>query len=459
MKNEFYDNEVKNENLNNLETDNTNIEEMDSSVFDATEDTKEDEKQETVQSSEKNNKNEYATVELVEQLIKRSSKKSGTSKILFSVLIIITIFAGSTTGVFLVGKFAYDDYFESVLASNNEAGSVNSATENALNDVNSTSLIDAYNSVVCVEIYQEPTGLAALFGGDKQYMGAGSGVIVEEKNGKTYIVTNNHVIQGADDVYITMTGTSEDIKIPAHYIGTSPEYDTAIMYVETEELISNEIEYSVIKTGDSDEVEVFDTVYVIGNAGGEGKTVTTGVVSSLSKQLETTPGNYVTAIQTDASINPGNSGGAMVNEKGELIGINFAKVVSNQIEGMGFAIPINTAMSVVDTMVERGGSGKPYIGFSGVTLNDEIKAQFEIEENGVLVISIVEGSGAELAGLMAGDIIYDIDGKKIDAMEDIAGVLKDKNPGDIVTLSIIRGDEEIKSDVILSQQVQENTGW
>jgi serine protease Do len=184
-------------------------------------------------------------------------------------------------------------------------------------------------------------------------------------------------------------------------------------------------------------MQVGESVIAIGNAMGQGKSATLGIVSAQDKEINI-DGKKLKVIQTDAAINPGNSGGALVNMNGEVIGINTAKLSSNAVEGTGYAIPTNVAKDIIQTLVENGTIEKPYLGIQGSTITDQIKSMYNIPYNGVLVVYIEQGSAAEKAGLQNYDIITAIDGNAVSSIEELSEQIAKHKVGDSVTLNVIR---------------------
>ncbi|MFV0520438.1 MAG: S1C family serine protease [Lachnospirales bacterium] len=403
---------------------------------------------------------------------KKAKKKKGRPVLKAAGCVLLVGVFGVTVGVGTQfgEKLFTENSFESTLASGNSLNSgesnlqnpnVNESAENAVSNldeevneviknVNSvnTELKDSLKSVVCVNSVFQSTANSYYYGSQEQ-TGSGSAVFYAEDNDKVYLVTNNHVVSGATQVTISMDSNSDDVAIDAHLVGTSPDTDIAVIYVDKADLIENNIDYKIIPIGDSDKLEQLDTVYVIGNAAGEGKTITSGIVSAVNKSLETENGSQVSAIQTDASVNPGNSGGAMVDQDGKLVGINFAKLVDSTIEGMGFAIPSNLVVEVADGFIESYNPNKVYIGISGSTVTEEMLSYFNLPSMGVYVAEVLSGGGAEAAGLQANDIIVGIDEVKVEAFEDLSTYLNTKEAGDKVIVYFYRGNRPMTTEVTL----------
>lgn len=254
----------------------------------------------------------------------------------------------------------------------------------------------------------------------------GSGVIVDPKG---YILTTNHVIQGAEEIRVTLSDKRE---FEGKIIGHDAMTDLGVIRIEADNL-------PAIRWGDSDRLRVGETVIAIGSPYGLSQTVTMGIVSAVGR-ANVGIADYEDFIQTDAAINPGNSGGALVNVKGELIGINTAILsTSGGYQGIGLAIPTNMAKSVMDSLIKKGKVVRGWLGVSIQSLTPELAKQFEMkEERGVLVADVIEGSPAEKAGLQRGDIITDFEGKSVDEPYQIRNMVANTEPGQIVEIKIVR---------------------
>jgi len=236
----------------------------------------------------------------------------------------------------------------------------------------------------------------------------GSGVIVDEKRG--LVLTNNHVIANAVQITVTLR---DGRHMEAEIVGTDPETDVAVIKIPAEGL-------TALKTADSENLRVGDFVVAIGNPFGLGQTVTSGIISALSRSGLGIEG-YEDFIQTDASINPGNSGGALVNLRGELVGINtaiFSQTGGNI--GIGFAIPINLALQIMEQIVETGEVKRGFLGVSMQDISPALAEAFGLDrQRGAIINKVLEGSPADKAGLIAGDIVISTDGKQIRNANDL----------------------------------------
>ena len=293
----------------------------------------------------------------------------------------------------------------------------------------------------------------------QQSQSRGSGIIVSEDDDYLYIATNNHVVADSEELTVQF---DDDSVVKAEIRGTDPDDDLAVVRVKKSDLgkdTYNNIKIATI--GDSDNVAVGSPAIAIGNALGYGQSVTTGIVSALNRTVTTQDsqtGETVTnnkLIQTDAAINPGNSGGALLNENGEVIGINSVKYSSTEVEGIGYAIPMSVAKPIIESLIQNGeytNENQAYLGIKGGDVSSEMVAYGFPQ--GVYVSSVSAGSGAANAGLQEGDIITAVDSTKISTMTELQSALKSYKAGDKVTLTVARQSgrqyEESKVEVTLS---------
>ena len=260
----------------------------------------------------------------------------------------------------------------------------------------------------------------SYFGGTQQQesTSCGSGIIIGKNDSELLIVTNNHVVEGAETLTVSF---ANETSVEASIKGTDSSKDLAVVAVPLDSIDDDTMNaISIITLGDSDKLQVGEPVIAIGNALGYGQSVTTGIVSALDRNLDM-EGFDSKLIQTDAAINPGNSGGALLNANGELIGINTAKVNANAVEGMGYAIPISDATSVIENLMNRetrtkvDESEQGFLGIEGYDVTSE-KAEMYSIPTGVFVRSVEDGSAADKAGITAECIITKFDGITIDSM-------------------------------------------
>src|SRR5690606_8770428 len=285
-----------------------------------------------------------------------------------------------------------------------------------------------------------------------QPTGSGSGVIISEDG---YIVTNNHVIKGSDKIEVILNNQKS---YTAELVGTDPNTDIALIKIEEKGL-------PFIKFVDSDAINVGDWVLAVGNPFGLNSTVTAGIVSAKGRSIDILRRNATSPIesfiQTDAAINPGNSGGALVNPNGDLVGINTAiSSPKGSYSGYGFAVPSNLVKKVVEDIKKYGLVQRGYLGVQGMDLNDEYLVRQYNRENktelksqqGILVQSVTDNGGAQDAGLRKGDIITEIDGKKVTSFSKLTFAVGSKYPGDKVTLKVLRDGKEREYTVTLRDQ-------
>lgn len=271
----------------------------------------------------------------------------------------------------------------------------------------------------------------------------GSGVIVNAQKG--YVLTNNHVINNASEILVTL---KDGRKLVAELIGTDPQTDVALLKVNAKNL--NEV-----KLSDSDKLRVGDFALAIGHPFGLDQTVTSGIVSGLGRSGLGIEG-YEDFIQTDASINPGNSGGALVNLRGELIGINtaiFSKSGGNI--GIGFAIPVNMAKSVMDQLIKHGSIQRGLLGVQIQDLTPELASALGVKATkGAVVAQVIPNSSASKAGVKSGDIIIGVNGREIDSSTSLRNYIGLKRPGDTAKLKVLRGQKTLTLPAIIGGEKQ-----
>jgi serine protease Do len=283
---------------------------------------------------------------------------------------------------------------------------------------------------VTYDIFNQPT----------QMKGAGSGWIID-KDG--YIVTNNHVVEGADSVTVTL---SDGSKYTAEDIKTDPLTDLAVVKIDAHNL-------SALDTGDSSLLEIGDGVVAVGNALGMGISATSGIVSALNVSLSESPDQTVYGlIQTDAAINPGNSGGPLVNMAGEVIGINSIKIAEVGVEGMGYAISISEAAPIIRQLIDVGYVVRPWLGIGAITVDNMVASWYNLAvDKGVLIANVVADSPAEAAGLKEGDIITTIDGKEIDNASDLVQLINSYEIGQKIEITFWRGQATNSTSLTLGE--------
>lgn len=269
---------------------------------------------------------------------------------------------------------------------------------------------------------------------------AGSGIIISEDG---YILTNNHIVNSSSTSYyyelgkankVTVTLYNDSTKYDATIVGTDSQTDLAVIKIEKNGLKAAEL-------GDSDAVQVGEFAMAIGNPLGLTDSVTAGIVSAVNREVSDQDGNSYVAIQTDASINSGNSGGALVNSKGQVIGVNTLKLSGTGVEGVGFAIPINSTKEIYEQLIQYNKVKRPYIGIDGYDL-DEQTAEDNNLVVGIYIKTIEDFSAGEKAGLKIGDVIVEVDGTKVTKMDELNAIKNQKQIGDTLKLKVFREGKE-----------------
>jgi len=268
--------------------------------------------------------------------------------------------------------------------------------------------------------------------------GMGSGTIIS----KDHILTNNHVIMGAEKIGVTMV---DGHALTGEVMGACSIHDVAIIKVKDEKLPAAEL-------GDSDKLKVGQRVFAIGNPFGltGGPTVTSGVISALNRSIESQRGVIENLVQTDAAINPGNSGGPLVDIRGNVVAINTAIIPFAQ--GIGFAIPINAAKKCANDIIAHKGMIRPWLGVSGLTVTSEIASYYSLPvARGVLVARVMPGSPADNSGIVPGDIVLEFDGKATNNIEELVEEIQKRNVGEKVEIRILRDSNVWSVEVVLEK--------
>lgn len=266
--------------------------------------------------------------------------------------------------------------------------------------------------------------------------GSGSGIVFYKDSTNAYIVTNNHVIEDASSVTISL---NECDLVPASLVGKNANSDIAVLSVKLSDLAAEGVtDVKVASLGNSDNVQVGETVIAIGNALGRGNTATKGIISNTAKDVTFT-NNTLNVLQTDAAINPGNSGGALVNSSGEVVGINTAKISSTDVEGVGYSISINSAKSTIEKIMNN--SDAPTLGVSVTTLSEEDAANNNLPTAGVYVAEVTSGGSAAQAGIQVGDIITSFDGQPVLSSSQLVELVQKCTAGQTVNVNIVRNGQ------------------
>lgn len=291
----------------------------------------------------------------------------------------------------------------------------------------------------------------SIFGQQGTATSSGSGIILTEDG---HIITNNHVISGnasssafyslSDANKITVKLYGDDNTYEAKVIGSDERLDIAVIKIDKTGLTAAEL-------GNSEELTIGEFALVAGNPLGLEFSVTSGSISSLNREITDSDGITHTLIQTDAAINSGNSGGALVNSKGQVVGISFMKIALTDVEGICFAIPITPNLDAINQIITTGKVAKPYLGIDGTTVDASTAKRYNMVQ-GVYIQNIYENSGAAQAGLQAGDIIVEMDGKTITSMDDLDNYKYTKKIGETIKIKVNRNGETLEFDVVLGDE-------
>lgn len=387
-----------------------------------------------------NNIDNRSLVPVTQTTGRRAKKKSGyvTKRgFVFGMLLSMLLTSGLTIGgLSLAG--AFDKSPASPIQSTNSISATNYTLSEATGTNKSIEEIVAMNENAVVEIQTE-TMMTDSWMFNYTAQGAGSGVIIDS-NG--YILTCNHVIEGTETInVITKAGDT----YPATVIGTDSLTDVAVLKIDG-------TGFTAATYGNSDDLSIGDLAVAIGNPLGRlGGSASTGIISSLDRELEL-DGKLMNLLQTDASINPGNSGGGLFNGDGNLIGIVVAKSIGSDVEGIGFAIPINDAAEIAKEIIENGKvAGRALIGVTVIDASDAAAAKQQGYNIPGIYIYSVSGDEAKAAGLQPGDMIQAVNGVKLSSRTDLTTEINKYKPGDTVTLTIVRNNRTMDIDTVLME--------
>lgn len=383
------------------------------------------------------------------------SKSSGSNvkSVVKTVLIsFISAIVGAVCAVLIYSNFstAGSDTVDTASGQNNSISEVFNAnlSQVSLSNYSDTAIYAANKalpSMVSISVEYDVN----YMGLSRTSSGSGSGVIISEDG---YILTNNHVISSSDSSSFYQVSDAKSIKVTlygdkteydATIVGSDDQTDLAVLKIDKTGLTAAEF-------GDSSSVLVGEFVLAIGDPYGLKNSVTAGIISALNREM-TVDNRVYKVIQADCAINSGNSGGALVNSKGQVIGITTLKLAGSGIEGVSFAIPINDTISIYKELIEKGKIARPFLGISGLAI-DEATAIRNGLTKGIYVDSVVKSSGAEQAGLTSGDVIVKFDGKQVATMDELNEIKNTKNIGDTVEVEFYRKNEHKKVNVILGEQ-------
>lgn len=308
-------------------------------------------------------------------------------------------------------------------------------------------------SIVGINIeYNVSSSLYSMFGNKKtsQASASGSGIIISSDG---YILTNNHVVSSSSSnsyyeiseaTKISVKLYNDDTEYEAKIIGQDEQTDLAIIKIDKSDLTAAEL-------ADSSSIKVGEFAMAVGSPLGMESSITCGVISALNREITDSDGKTFTLIQTDAAINSGNSGGALVNSQGKVIGVNTMKVASTGVEGMGFAIPINSTLDVTEQLIQYNKVKRPYIGIAGIDVDEQTAKANNIVE-GIYVKTIETFSSAEKAGIKVGDVIIQADGKDVSTMDELNKIKNSHKIGDEMTLKVSRDGKEVEIKLTLGEQ-------
>lgn len=401
-----------------------------------------------------------------------NNKESKNGFVKFLKIVFIIIIIAFICGVYINNKNQIKKFTNKYLSNHEKNENENEKKKENILDKDSYSSVnlDEYSKTsegVAQSVLPSIVGIKVQYGVNSPFLrdnsykaeAAGSGIILS-KDG--YILTNNHIvspkksetpfysISDAQNIKVTFN-SSDDKKIEdadAEIVGVDPITDLAVIKVKRDDLIP-------AKIGDSDKVKIGQFAMAVGSPLGLNSTVTAGIISGVNRKIDVGDGKSYNTIQTDASINEGNSGGALVNSKGEVIGINTLKFAGSGIEGMGFAIPINQTKPIAKEIIEHKKVLRPTLGVKASEITEDIASVLNIK-NGVIVREVIKGSSAEEAGLKENDIITKFNNKEISTVSDINAEKINLKDGDKVTAEVIRNGQKINLDIIMHVLNEDN---
>ena len=383
-----------------------------------------------------------------------SQKSHGSNKAVLTIIFtsFISAVVGAICAVFIYSSIVSTNNPESI-----NTGATTSNTSSQVNNLNlsqvslsnySDTAIYAANKVLPSMVSISVEYQVSYMGRSQTVSGSGSGVIISEDG---YILTNNHVISSTDSSAFYQVSDATSVKVTiygdeteytAEIVGTDSQTDLAVLKIDKSGLVAAEL-------GDSSSVQVGEFVLAIGDPYGLEHSVTAGIISALNREM-TVDGTTYNVIQADCAINSGNSGGALVNSKGQVIGITTLKLSGTGIEGVSFAIPINDTIDIYKGLIENGKISRPFVGIYGIDL-DEATAIRNGLTKGIYVDSVVEGSCAEEAGIEAGDVIVAFDGKSVSTMDELNDIKNTKSVGDSVEITFYRRNEKMTVTLVLGE--------
>ena len=377
---------------------------------------------------------EKHTANQAENTKQTTKKKKNSMTVVVATGLICAIVGGSIGGV--IGANMVQSRYEQM----NNTGTGNTSIQLVGNQSEISPVIAIAQKVTPSVVGVHTYGTYSYWGRQitNMELGSGSGIIYSEDG---YIITNYHVIENATSVIVTLADEKE---YEAVIIGADEASDLAVLKINADRKLP------AAELGDSSQLQIGELVVAIGNPLGYSNTVTDGIVSGLNRQLSDYT-DEMTLIQTNAAINSGNSGGALVNSRGQVVGINSAKLVVSNAEGMGFALSIDEVKPLVEQLINQGHVSRPYM---GVTINSQYQVDEKTAERydipvGIMIYSVADNSPAERAGLKAGDIIYKVDNTIIQSFDDLSRVIDSSKVGDTLQVTANRDGQKVVCNVVL----------
>ena len=399
---------------------------------------------------------EVQDVKYYHETIREPKRNTGLKKFVLGTLI-LSLVGGTSIGTsYTLSKQLFNQYAisnEEQEQTSNTVSNMSTTANQGKYQVLSASLENPISQIAAdigpsvVSIINSQ--LVQTYFGEYPQTGLGSGVIFEEDNEKFYILTNAHVVEDANKLTVTFLGNE---KVEASLVGADSQTDIAVVSVAKADIPVEVIgEIKVAPLGDSDALRVGEVAIAIGTPLDEAynNTVTVGVISALNRTLNVVD-KELNLIQTDAAINPGNSGGALVGSTGEVIGINTVKLTGD-IEGMGFALPINDVKPIAKELMTEGKIARPSFGITATNMVESLNQMYEIPV-GVYIVSVNPGSSADLAGIKEKDILISFDGESVTTVEELREKLSEKQVGDVVKVRVVRGSEKMDLQVTLKSE-------
>ena len=398
----------------------------------------------------------------------KKKKKGGFGKTLAKCLVLALGFGSVSSAAFMgtnyIGRQMFGDAVTTEGDGNNNAATPTTTVAGSSSDVYDVSDIVTNCMPSVVSITNVGTTEFRTFFGtyEQESQSSGSGIIIGRNDTEILIVTNNHVVSKANEISVYFNSDGEDADednvISARVKGTDPGKDLAVIAVKVSDIPQETLDIIKIATiGDSGMLAVGEPVVAIGNAYGYGLSVTSGIVSALNREVSVESDGMMInnrLIQTDAAINPGNSGGALLNSKGELIGINSVKFISEEVEGMGYAIPISDVETIIGDLMNKvtrdlvEESDRGYLGITGVDVTTDASKNYGMPE-GVYINTITEGGAAEKAGLQKGDIITKLDGSRSTGYSQLRETLSYYSSGETISITIQRMENSEYAEKVL----------